>query len=131
MSFPININYEMGKHKNIIKNIKYEYKLLLCGETLGILCIENETNSKYINLIEPSDKIKLNDIDNFSLNIELNSFDFSYECNIDGIINKENQTSTFINDDIYVEFSSNQNGLTIASCCYKGNDKEKLFISPP
>ena len=35
------------------------------------------------------------------------------------------------NKDLYVEFSSNLTGLTLATCCYKGNDNEKLIMSPP
>lgn len=125
LSLPINIKYE----KHVTNNIIYEYKLLLHGEKIGLICIENETNSKYIDLIEPLDEIKLNDIDSFSLHIELNSYDYSYRCDINGEL--DNNTLIFINKDLYIEFSSNQSGLTLATCCYKGNDNEKLFMSPP
>ena len=125
LSLPINIRYE----KHVTNNIIYEYKLLLRGETIGLICIENKTNSKYIDLIEPLDEIKLSDIDSFSLYIELNSYDFSHRCDINGEL--DNNTLIFMNKDLYVEFSSNQVGLTIANCCYKGNDNEKLFMSPP
>lgn len=87
---------------------------------------------KYSHLIKLNHKIKLNDITNYKASVtiiqpEENSLSFE----LAGDINHTQSSSTQRNNNLYIEFTQNDNGYAICSCFYTGMDYNKIFVSPP
>jgi hypothetical protein len=106
---------------------KYFFNLVLKGK-FGEKKFKIIENTKYSYLIDIDDNIKFNEIENFNLNLsiipELCNYNLSDKIN-------HNLTS-FISqsEHIYIEFTSSLNGYAICKCFYKGEDLNKIFISP-
>lgn len=106
---------------------KYFFNLVLKGN-FGKKKFKTIENIKFCYLIDIDDRIKFNEIESFNLKLsiipELNSFDLSDNIN-------HNLTSFVSQSEyIYIEFTTSCNGYAICKCFYKGNDLNKIFISP-
>jgi hypothetical protein len=87
---------------------------------------------KYSHLIKLNHKIKLDDITNYKASVTIirpEENDSSFE--LEGVINHNQSSSTQSNNNLYIEFTQNDNGYAICSCFYTGMDYNKIFASPP
>ena len=86
---------------------------------------------KYAQLIDVDDKIKYNEIKEFTANvIKIPNHD-TKQIHLSGKINHDVSNFTQNGDDIYIEFSKNSFDLTLCTCYYIGVDFSQMFISPP
>ena len=87
--------------------------------------------SKYCNIISHSNKIKFNMIESYTLNITSKSH---YNREVYSITNNfilSDDIHIYKNDDIYIEFTQNNEGY-INCCTYlKVLDDNRVFITPP
>lgn len=120
---PINIKNDYAHPIN--KYIFYLYIYDSNKNEKHIKKIELKPHSK---LIKFSDKIKFSDITNFKVIIshemDNNALDYSLEDNI----NTKQTTSIHHNNNIFIEFTNNNNGYSLCSCSLTTNN---IFVSPP
>ena len=120
-------NYERFKKYCIEKN-KINYQLYGYYEKKIFRNLENDTHS---NLIFLKHQIKFSDIQDFNISVSKLPFDFSFNYELDGLINHDHSAYTNKNENIYIEFSQNSNGYTICNSSFVGVDFFKICISPP
>jgi len=133
-SIPIPIKYSKSWHSFSDPNSqiqKYLFELrinLKSGEKKIFRNLENDTHS---NLIFLKHQIKFSDIQDFNISVSKLPFDFSFNYELDGLINHDHSAYTNKNENIYIEFSQNSNGYTICNSSFVGVDFFKICISPP
>jgi hypothetical protein len=112
-------------------NNKYLFELKICGKTFGEKYFRNIEDNKYSHLIKLIDKIDFNSIDSYKAVVSVLPSDLPINYNLEGIINKDFSSSTQRSENLYIEFTSNDNGYTMCCCFYTGLDGNKIFASPP
>ena len=111
-----------------INNIsKYLFELEIEGLN-GSKKIRILEENKCCYLIDIDDKIKLCDIHKFNLNLSIIP-DLLY-YNISDMVNHTLSSSISQTEYIYIEFTTSINGYIICKCYYKGEDLNKIFITP-
>jgi hypothetical protein len=88
-------------------------------------------DNKYSHIITLDDKIKLNNIESYKLSVYVSNNNIDTKFELEGDINHEQTSSTERNNNLYIEFSQNENGDALCTCFYTGLDYNKLFVSPP
>jgi hypothetical protein len=83
--------------------------------------------SKHCTIINSSDLVNFNEIERYTLKVTV--FNPKDTVTIQNIFNIDN--SIYKNDDIYIEFTQNQDGYTSCCCNLITFDNNKLFITPP
>ena len=131
---PINIiNSNINKDNNDIIQCIFELKLTMkkSNDDNNILIFKDITYSKYCNIIKYTDMIPYKMIDSYSLTINIirfmkETFTINQKFTVD-----EEDTHIFKNEDMYIEFTQNNEGL-VNCCCYLTLlDNSRLFITPP
>jgi hypothetical protein len=133
-SQPKPIKYAKNKHGfggNDADNNQYLFELVINGENIGKKYFHNLESTKYSHLIKITHKILLNDIDTYKASITVNPNDSPMTYEMEGIINKNESSSTQRSTNMYIEFTKNDNGYCMCSCFYTGLDGNKIFASPP
>lgn len=91
-------------------------------------CIKKIETKSHSKLIKFNEKFRYIDINTFKINISQVSNNNVIDYNLEGHINHELITCTKSNDNIFIEFTKNNNGFTLCSCSLKNNN---IFLSPP
>jgi len=132
-SLPIPIKYSKSWHSfsdpnNQIQKYLFELHInLKSGEKKIFRNLENNT---YSNLIFLTHRIKFSDIQDFNICVSKLPFDYSFNYELDGLINHEQSSYINKNENIYIEFSQNSNGYTICNSRFVGSDYFKISVSP-
>ena len=85
--------------------------------------------SKYSKLITTDDKILFNTIKSFILKVTLYRFTKEYFTISHEFT--ENDINIFKNDDIYIEFTQNNEGFLNCCCNLITLDNNRMFVTPP
>lgn len=131
---PIPINYVQSQHgfsDSNNKNYQYLFELIINGESIGKKYFRNLEDNKYSHLIKLNHRIKLSDIKNYKVSVSIYPSETASTYELGGDINQNESYSTQRDDNLYIEFTKNDNGFTMCSCFYVGLDHDKLFASPP
>ena len=131
---PIPIKYAKSTHGFSDPNnetSKYLFELVINGQTIGKKYFRNLEETKYSHLIKLNHKILLGDINSYKASVSIYPSDFPLTYELEGLINKEESSSTQRSDNIYIEFTKNDMGYAMCSCFYTGLDHNKIFASPP
>lgn len=123
-----NNNYSFSDFNNITR---YIFILTINGEQINNLTFKNMENIKYSHLIKLDDKIKLNDIKTYKVQVSIIMNNMISDFELEGDIIHNQSNSTQQNRNLYIEFAQNENGYAICTCFYTGLDYNKLFVSPP
>jgi hypothetical protein len=75
--------------------------------------------------------IKLNDIKSYIATLTIIPSDLQHNFELEGVINKNESSSTQRSMNMYIEFTQNDMGNAMCSCFYTGLDHNKIFASPP
>ena len=123
MSFnPINIIF--GNNTNFIHCV---FDLTLYLKNNIIKNFHEISYSKHCSIIDSSDVIQLDTIERYIIKITIINTKEIYI--MDNIFNIDN--SIYKNDDIYIEFTRNNDGTTNCCCNLIVYDNNRLFITPP
>jgi hypothetical protein len=115
-----------------IKNIFPQYIFLLTINSNNLnLIFKNIEFNKYSHLIKLNNNIKLKDIISYKIQISIISNNIINDFELEGDIDHNSNYSTHKNDNIFIEFTQNDNGYALCSCFYTGLDYNRLFVSPP
>ena len=96
-----------------------------------IKTFRNFEESKWTNFININDKILYKELGDFKVSItKIPSVENSTQTFKNKINKNQNSYSTKEND-IYIEFTKNDIGYTICNCYYVGINFTDMFISPP
>ena len=131
---PIPINYARNNYgySDFNNNTnKYLFQLFIYGKNIGKKYFRNLEDNKYSHLIDLYHKINLADIEFYKVSVSTFPSELPTIYNLNGKINQNESSSTQRNDNLYIEFTQNDNGFTICSCFYIGMDHNKIFVSPP
>lgn len=111
-----NNNFDSQYYFKLVIKINNKYNIFM-----------NSGNKKYSNLINYSDQIKYDQINNFEIQIKFFDNTFFLNGNID------NELSSFAKQEnnIFIEFSQDTNGFTNCICYFIEDDLTILSISPP
>ena len=112
-------------------NNRYLFELIINGKIFGQKYFSNLEDTKYSHLIKLSDMIELNSIDCYKVNVSIFPSEIPINYNLEGMINKDFSSSSQRSENLYIEFTKNDNGYTMCSCFYTGLDGNKIFASPP
>ena len=88
-------------------------------------------DNKYSHLIKLNHMIKLKDIKSYTATLTIIPSDLQHNFELEGIINKNESSSTQRSMNMYIEFTQNDMGNAMCSCFYTGLDHNKIFASPP
>ena len=88
-------------------------------------------DTKYSHLIKLNHMIKLNDIKSYTATLTIIPSDLQHNFELEGVINKNESSSTQRSMNMYIEFTQNDMGNAMCSCFYTGLDHNKIFASPP
>ena len=88
-------------------------------------------DTKYSHLIKLNHMIKLSDITSYTATLTIIPSDLQHNFELEGIINKNESSSTQRSMNMYIEFTQNDMGYAMCSCFYTGLDHNKIFASPP
>lgn len=134
VSKPISIKYSPSKYSfnnPSFNDSSYLFNLKITFEDNKIENFTKIEKKKYSNLIELDDKILYSKIKSFKINIikipNLEKKDYILESDF----NKDSNSFSKRSEDIYIEFTQNNNNLTICNCYFVGVDFNSIFISPP
>lgn len=112
-------------------NTTYFYELILTFDDNSEKTFKKFETKKYAELIVLGDKINYSTIKSFYITIsKIPAFGMPEKtlcCNID----KSFSSFTKKDNDIFIEFSKNDNDYTMCTCYYIGVDFSNYFISPP
>ena len=129
MSLSIPIKYNFSDY-NIIN--QYIFSLVINGNNIPEnLTFKNIEQNKYSHLIKLGNNIKLKDIKNYKVKISVISNNIINEYELEDDIEHNRKCSIHKNNNIFIEFTQNDNGITLCSCFYIGLDYNRLFVSPP
>jgi hypothetical protein len=123
-----NNNYGFPDFNNITR---YIFILTINGEKINNLIFKNMEKIKYSHLIKLDDKIKLNDIKTYKIQVSIIANNIISDFELEGDIMHNQSNSTQNNRNLYIEFTQNENGYALCTCFYTGLDYNKLFVSPP
>jgi hypothetical protein len=133
-SVPLPINYAKNNHgfsnSNNDSN-KYLFELIIKGKKIGKKYFRNLENTKYSHFIKIDHEIKLSDITSYKASLKIFPDDKEITYELEGNIEKDFSNSTQYTDNLYIEFTRNDNDYAICSCFYTGFDNNKIFASPP
>jgi len=132
--YSIPIKYKNNNHgfSDFNNNIfQYIFSLNINGSKINNINFKNIENKKYSHLIKLDDQIKLNDIESYNVSVKILSNNISYDFKLEGSIIHNNSYSSERANNLYIEFTQNENGYAFCSCFYTGLDYNKLFVSPP
>jgi len=122
---PINIIFNNKDNSDFIQCI-FELTILFKNSTKKIF--REISLYKFCKLITTNDNIQYNTIKSYILKITVYRFiKETYIISHDFI---ENDTNIFKNDDIYIEFTQNNEGL-LNCCCNLITFDNKMFATPP
>jgi len=133
-SQPIQINYAKNNHGFSDSNndmSKYLFELIINGQIIGKKYFGNLEDTKYSHLIKTNHKIKLSSIESYKAFVSIYPSELPLLYELEGTINQSESSSTQRSDNLYIEFTQNDNGYAVCSCFYTGLDYNKIFASPP
>ncbi len=110
---------------------RYLFELIINGESIGKKYFRNIEETKYSHLIKLNHKIALCDIKNYKASVSIVPSELHSVYELEGEINQNESSSSQRSENIYIEFTKNDNGYTMCSCFYTGLDSGKIFASPP
>lgn len=123
------VNIISGNNKDNNDFIQCIFELTLTFKDTTTKVFREISYSKYCNLITTNDSIYFDKIDRYKLKISL--FKFIKETyTIENIFNIE-ENNIFKNDDIYIEFTYNEDGCINCCCNLIALDNNRVFITPP
>ena len=145
---PMNIKYVKSPHgfsDSHFNSTKYLFELIIKGETndnttvnlaekqsfSGTKYFRSLEDNKYSHLIKLNHMIKLKDIKSYTATLTIIPSDLQHNFELEGIINKNESSSTQRSMNMYIEFTQNDMGNAMCSCFYTGLDHNKIFASPP
>lgn len=120
--------YGFSDFKNISQ---YIFSLIINGNKINNINFKNIEDTKYSHLIKIEDQIKLHDIETYKVSVKILANNITSDFELEGNIIHNQSNSTQRDNNLYIEFTQNENGYTICSCFYTGLDYNKLFVSPP
>jgi len=120
---PININNGYAHPIN-----KYRFFLYIYDTNNNEICIKKIESKPHAKLIKFSDKIKFSEINNFKVIISHEMDSNMLDYTLEDVININQTTSIHQNDNIFIEFTNNNNGYSLCSCSLTTNN---IFVSPP
>lgn len=132
--YSIPIKYKNNNHgfSDFNNNMsQYIFSLTINGRKINNINFKNIEDTKYSHLIKVDDRIKLNDIEFYNVSVNILSNNNSYEFELEGSIIHNHSYSSQRTNNLYIEFTQNDNGYAICTCFYTGFDYNKLFVSPP
>lgn len=134
MSKPISIKYTSSKYSfndPSFNDSSYLFNLKITIEDNTVKNFTKIEKKKYSNLIELCDNINYSKIKDFKINVikipSTEPNEFILESNFNNDTNSFSKRS----EDIYIEFTQNNNNITICNCYFIGVDFNSIFISPP
>jgi len=135
-SSPINIPKKHSKSKFSFNyppsdSASYYFELEITFNNLEKKMFRKIENRKYCHLIEINDKIQYKDLQKFKVTIIKIPQRDSPQYIMENDLNKDVTNFSKKENDIYIEFSKNNLGLTICTCYFAGIDFTDTFISPP
>ena len=110
---------------------QYIFSLSINGNKIKNINFKNIEDTKYSHLIKIDDQIKLDDIESYKVSVKILANNITSYYELEGNIIHNQSSSTQNNNNLYIEFTQNENGYAICSCFYTGLDYNKLFVSPP
>ena len=110
---------------------RYVFSLCINGNKINNINFKNIEDCKYSHLIKINDQIKLHDIESYKVSVTVLASNITSSFELEGNIIHNQSCSTQRNNNLYIEFTQNENGYTFCSCFYTGLDYNKLFVSPP
>jgi hypothetical protein len=125
---PINIIFGNNKDNNDFIQCIFELTLHLKDNT--VKNFKEISYAKYCNIFTYMNLIPFKLIKKYTLNIiliKLHKNTISIENNF--IL--EDDTHIFKNEDVYIEFTQNNEGMTNCCCYLTSFDNTRLFITPP
>jgi hypothetical protein len=131
---PKNINYTKNVHGfggDSSCNTKYLFELVIDGKNIGKKYFRNLEDNKYSHLIRVINQIRLEDVESYKVSVSVYPSDRNIYYNLEGRINQMESSSIGRCENIYIEFTKNDNGYALCSCFYTGYDHSKIFASPP
>jgi hypothetical protein len=131
---PQNIRYTknyLGFAGSNSNSNKYLFELIIKGGAFGTKYFRNLEDTKYSHLIKLTDDVILNDIISYVASVSIYNSDFPHNFELEGIINQNESSSTQRSEYMYIEFTQNDMGKAMCSCFYTGEDRNKIFASPP
>jgi len=124
MSLSIPIKYNFSDFNNITQ---YIFSLIINDN----LTFKNIEHNKYSHLIKLDNNIKLKNIKNYKVHMSIISNNTINDYELEGKIEHNGKCSIHKNNNIFIEFTQNDNGYALCTCFYTGLDYNKLFVSPP
>jgi hypothetical protein len=124
---PVNILFGNNKDNNDFIQCIFELTLKFNDSTERVF--REISYSKYCNLITIENDVKFNTISKYKLKISI--FKFIKDTYIIEEPFTIDNTYVFKNDDIYIEFMQNEEGLTNCCCNLIALDNNRMFITPP
>lgn len=134
VAIPIPIKYSKSWHSFSDPNSqiqKYLFELIIFMTNNEKKIFRNLESNKHSSLISIRNQIKFSDINTFKVCVSKLPDDYSFNYELEGIINHENSSYSQQDSNIYIEFSQNSNGFTLCNCSFIGIDFNKICISPP
>jgi hypothetical protein len=134
VAIPIPIKYSKSWHSFSDPNSqiqKYLFELIIFMKNGEKKIFRNLESNKHSSLISIRNQIKFSDINTFKVCVSKLPDDYSFNYELEGIINHENSCYSQQDANIYIEFSQNSNGFTLCNCSFIGIDFNKICISPP
>jgi len=127
----IPIKYKNNKFSDINNNSLYIFSLTINGDNINNINFKNIENNKYSHMIKLDNQINLSDIEFYKVSVKVLTNNITIESELNGIISHTQSSSTECNNNLYIEFTQNENGYAICTCFYTDLVHNKLFVSPP
>jgi hypothetical protein len=124
MSLSIPIKYIFSDFHNINQ---YIFSLKINDN----LTFKNIEHNKYSHLIKLDNNIILKNIKNYKVQMSIVSNNTINDYELEGEIEHNGKCFIHKNNNIFIEFTQNDNGYALCTCFYTGLDYNKLFVSPP
>jgi len=134
VAIPIPIKYSKSWHSFSDPNSqiqKYLFELIIFMTNGEKKIFRNLESNKHSSLISIRNQIKFSNINTFKVCVSKLPDDYSFNYEMEGIINHNNSSYSQQDGNIYIEFSQNSNGFTLCNCSFIGIDFNKICISPP
>jgi hypothetical protein len=131
---PIPIKYAKTTHGFSDPNketSRYLFELIINGQSIGKKYFRNLEETKYSHLIKLNHQIHLAEINSYKISVSVYPSYLPITYELEGHINKEESSSTQRSNNLYIEFTKNDNGFAMCSCFYTSQDNNKIFVSPP
>jgi len=129
VSLNIPIKYNHNRFSDFNNITQYIFSLSIYGKKK--ILFKKIEDTKYSHIIKLDDKIIFYEIEFYKVSVSILANNIKNDFELEGEIKHDQTSSTKKNNNLYIEFSQNENGYTLCSCFYTGLDYNKLFVSPP